>query len=473
MKLENKKVAIIGFGLTGRAVVDFLLKKKVNIAVFDEKSSRVFENIRGLKEKGVRFYFGPFNFEKIAEAELIVMSPGVSSFRFPEFKKLEQFNREVVSEIELAFRFLKGKLICVTGTNGKSTTATLVHNLFSTAGRKSFLLGNIGVPFVSQVENIRCDEYAVVEVSCFQLEHAKSFKPDYVILTNISADHLDRYPSMKSYVETRKNIFKNITSEDKIILNFDDPLTRRYFPALPRKRPEVLRGLPDGQLYWFSRSSEVHRGVFVRGNNFMFRDKEEIIFFKSSELPLIGLHMVENALAACLVPILEGIEIGLIQKGLKSFQGLKHRIEFVTHFAGVDFINDSKATNVDAVLKAVMSLNSTSQRIVIIMGGKDKGGDFSLLKPVLTDKVKLVVLIGEAASKICTQLNGAVRIKKARSMQEAVRISFEEAKPQGIVLLSPGCASFDMFNSFEHRGELFKEEVLRLKKDMTEGEVWT
>ncbi|GFP33087.1 UDP-N-acetylmuramoylalanine--D-glutamate ligase [Candidatus Hakubella thermalkaliphila] len=183
--------------------------------------------------------------------------------------------------------------------------------------------------------------------------------------------------------------------------------------------------------------------------------------------------MVENALAACLVPILEGIEIGLIQKGLKSFQGLKHRIEFVTHFAGVDFINDSKATNVDAVLKAVMSLNSTSQRIVIIMGGKDKGGDFSLLKPVLTDKVKLVVLIGEAASKICTQLNGAVRIKKARSMQEAVRISFEEAKPQGIVLLSPGCASFDMFNSFEHRGELFKEEVLRLKKDMTEGEVWT
>ena len=487
------KVAVIGFGLTGRAVVKFLLKKRADITVFDEKSRSEFEDIGHLEKKGVRFNFGPFDFEKIAKAELIVMSPGVSAFKFPEFKKLEQQGKEVISEIELAWRFFKGKLITITGTNGKSTTATLVHHLFGTATRKSFLLGNIDTPFIKEVENIGPREYAVVEVSCFQLEEIKSFKPNYVILTNISADHLDRYPSMESYVETRKNIFKNITSEDKIILNFDDPLIQKHFTESVK-----------GEIYWFSRKSEVPRGAFLRGNNFIFRDnKRERSFFNLSDFSLPGLHNIENALAASLPLVLEGIEIGLIQKGLKDFKGLKHRMEFVARFEGVDFVNDSKATNVDAVLKAVLSLNSTSDstsgKIVLIMGGKDKGGDFSLLKSLLNDtliplhpkghrraqagtstlsgtgkprrmiaiqrgKIEIIVLMGEATSKICAQLNGVIRIKKARSMEEAVRLSFEEAKPKGVVLLSPGCASFDMFNNFEHRGEVFREEVMRLKE---------
>jgi UDP-N-acetylmuramoylalanine--D-glutamate ligase len=479
LRLADKKVAVIGFGLSGRAAADFLLKKKAKISVFDEKSGGEFDNLESLEKKGVRFNLGPFDFAKIAEAELIVMSPGVSSFKFPEFRKLEQLGKEVISEIELAWRFLKGKLVCITGTNGKSTTTSLVHHLFKTAGRKSYLLGNIGTPFISQVENIGPQEYAVVEVSCFQLEFVQTFKPDYTILTNISADHLDRYPSMKSYIETRKNIFKNITPEDRIILNFDDPLTRKHFSALPRKGPEVLRGRPKDRVYpvrkrhqnpilsngvyWFSCKSEVPRGAFLRRDNFIFRDKKKISFFDSSDFPLLGVHNIENALAASLPPILEGVETGLIQKGLKNFKGLKHRMEFVTRFGGVDFINDSKATNVDAVLKAIASFNSERNRAVVIIGGKYKGGDFSLLKTFLTNETKLV-LMGEAASKICVQLNGAVWIKKARNMEEAVRFSFEEAKPQGVVLLSPGCASFDMFNNFEHRGEVFKEEVMRLKE---------
>ncbi len=449
LKLEDKKIAVIGFGLTGRAVVDFLLKKKANITVFDEKSRSEFEDTGDLEKEGVRFKFGPFDFEKIAEAELIVMSPGVSAFRFSEFRKLKE---KVISEIELAFRFLKGKLIAVTGTNGKSTTTSLVHHLFKTAGRKSYLLGNIGTPFISEVDNIGTDEYAVVEVSCFQLEEIKLFKPDYVILTNISADHLDRYPSMESYVETRKNIFKNITSEDKIILNFDDPLIQKHFTSLIK-----------GEIYWFSRKSEVPKGAFLRENNFIFRDRNREVFFcNSSDFQPLGVHNIENALAASLPPLLEGIDTDLIKKGLRIFRGLNHRMEFVTHFDGVDFINDSKATNVDAVLKAVSSLNSTSGQVVIIMGGKDKGGDFSLLKQVLNNKTKLI-LIGEAVALIESHLGQIVSMRRVKTMAEAVRVSFAMAKPEGLVLLSPGCASFDMFKNFEQRGDVFKKEVMRLK----------
>ncbi len=460
MELKNKKIAVIGFGLTGKAVVDFLLNKKANLTVFDEKTDKEFKDLGFLKKKGVRFNFGPFDFDGIAQTQLIVMSPGVSAFRFPEFKKLKTLGKEVISEIELAFRFLKGKLICITGTNGKSTTATLVHHLFKTAGRKSYLLGNIGIPFISRVESIMADEYAVVEVSCFQLEYVKTFKPNYIILTNITADHLDRYPSMESYIETRKNIFKNITCQNKVILNLDDSLTQRHFNRSVK-----------GEIYWFSRRSEVSKGAFLRGNNFIFRDhNRELSFCTFSDFQLPGFHNVENALAASLPPLLEGLNTDLIKKGLRTFRGLNHRMEFVTHFDGVDFINDSKATNVDAVLKAVSSLNSAPGQISLIIGGRDKGGDFSLLKPALANtpidasKIKLVVLIGEATSKICTHLNGVIRMKKARSMEEAVRLSFKEAKPKGVVLLSPGCASFDMFDSFEHRGEIFKEEVMRLKE---------
>ncbi len=493
MKLENKKVAVIGFGLTGRAVVDFLLRKKAGITVFDEKDRSRFPDIEGLERKGVRFEFGVFNFEKMHLAELIVTSPGISALRSSGFRELKQLGKEIISEIEMAFRFFKGKLICITGTNGKSTTASLVHHLFIAAGRKSYLLGNIGIPFISEVENIRADEYAVVEVSCFQLEEIKLFKPDYVILTNITADHLDRYPSMESYIEIRKNIFKNITSEDKIILNFDDPLIEEHFAGLVKGEACSVRenppwasnggpqkSTPNG-VYWFSRKSEVPRGTFLRGGNFIFRDKREISFFNLSDFPPLGIHNIENALAASLPPILEGVEMDFIRKGLKDFKGLKHRMEFVARFGGVDFINDSKATNVDAVLKAVacarqgISLNSTPEQIVIIMGGKDKGGTFSLLKNVLADtlagtgtlkgtgKIQLI-LIGEAAPLIESQLNKAIRMRKAKTMKEAVRISFEEASPKGVVLLSPGCASFDMFNNFEQRGEVFKEEVRRLKE---------
>lgn len=442
MRLKNKKVAVIGFGLTGRAVVDFLLKKEANITVFDESKRCKFESdIACLEKKGVRFDFGLFDFEKIAEAELFVTSPGISKFKFPQFEKIKENGKDVISEIELAFIFLKGKLIAITGTNGKSTTASLVHHLFRAAGRKSYLLGNIGIPFISEVENIGTDEYAVVEVSCFQLEQIKLFKPDYVILTNISEDHLDRYPSIESYIETRKNIFKNITSEDKIILNFDDSLTRKHFSYLStgeiypiRSNPKEQEALPvtgtsDG-VYWFSRKSKISRGTFLIDGNFIFRDREEeLIFFKSSELPLIGLHNIENALAASIPLILEGTETDIIKIGLKSFKGLKHRMEFVTSICRVDFINDSKATNVDAVFKASSSLNSASGQIVIIMGGKDKGGDFSLLKPVLNDKIKLLVLIGEDASRIRAQLKGVVPIKKVACMEEAVRLSLRRQNP--------------------------------------------
>ncbi len=453
MELNGKKIAVIGFGLSGKAVVNFLLKNKTDITVFDEKTQQESEEF---EKRGVKFELGGFNFKKIACCDLIIMSPGISAFKYPEFNNLKQNGKEVISEIELASRFLSGQLICITGTNGKSTTATLVHHLFKVAAGKGCLVGNIGIPFIGEVENIGRDDYAVVEVSCFQLEEIISFKPNYVILTNITQDHLDRYPSMNAYIETRKNIFKNMTPDDKIILNFDDPLTQRHIaPSLTK----------FSNIYWFSRTSEVSRGVFLRGDKIIFRDKgKDVSFFDISDFPLIGHHNIENALAASLPPILEGLEMALVQRGLRDFKGLDHRMEFAVNFEGVDFINDSKATNIDSVSKAISSLNFTSVKVVVIMGGRYKGGDFSSLKRVITDNIKSIVVIGEAASLIESQLNDSVKIKKAASMKEAVSISFEDAKPKGTVLLSPGCASFDMFNGFEDRGDVFKREAMKLKE---------
>jgi UDP-N-acetylmuramoylalanine--D-glutamate ligase len=460
LDLNDKKIAVIGFGLSGKAVTNFLLKKKVSITVFDEKNQiNAGQEIKEFEKRGVKFEFGRFDFQKIACCDLIIMSPGISAFKYPEFNNLKQNGKEVISEIELASRFLKGKLISITGTNGKSTTTTLIYHLFKTAVNKGCLVGNIGIPFISEVENIGKDDYAVVEVSCFQLEEIKLFKPNYAILTNITEDHLDRYPSMEAYIETRKNIFKNMTVDDKIILNFDDPLTQIHIvPSLAK----------FSNIYWFSRITEVSRGIFLKGNKITFRNgarngERDVSFFDISDFPLIGHHNIENALAASLTLALEGIEMALIQKGLRDFKGLEHRMEFAANVGEVDFINDSKATNIDSVLKAISSLNSKS-KIVIIMGGKYKGGDFSLLKQVITDNIKSIVVIGEAATLIESQLRDVVTIRRAVDMKEAVSVSFEDAKPRGTVLLSPGCASFDMFNSFEHRGKIFKEEVMNIKK---------
>ncbi len=473
MQLKGKKISIIGFALTGKAVVDFLLKKGANITVFDEKPKSAHGQlkegacpVRSNPDKsrdadvvlelhrtsnGVKYNFGPFDFNEIARSALIVMSPGISRFKYPQFKKLDCDGKEVISEIELAFRFCRGKIVAITGTNGKSTTTELVHHLFTTAGKKSYLLGNIGVPFISFAEDIKPDSYAVVEVSCFQLEEIKTFRSDYVILTNISEDHLDRYPSMAQYIKTRKNIFKNLISDDKVIMNFDDALSKKYFHNIQR-----------GQKYWFSRRTQVTNGTFLQGDDFIFHDgKTTLPFFNLADLHLIGLHNIENVLAASLPVLLEGLDISLIRSGLKSFKGLPHRMEKVASFNRVDFINDSKATNVDSVLKAIMSLNS-SKEVALIMGGKDKGGDFSKLLAPIKNKIKLVVLIGEATDKIGSALRGIVQVKKAADMKEAVRVSFEEVSNSsagGVVLLSPACASFDMFNSFEHRGEVFKKEI--------------
>jgi len=458
-ELDDIKIAVIGFGLSGKAVTNFLLKKKANITVFDEKNqTEIGQEIKEFEKRGVKFEFGRFDFKKIACCDLIIMSPGISAFKYPEFNNLKQNGKEVISEIELASRFLKGNLVCITGTNGKSTTTTLIYHLFKTAVNKGCLVGNIGIPFIGEVENIGKDDYAVVEVSCFQLEEIKSFKPNYAILTNITEDHLDRYPSMDAYIETRKNIFKNMTVNDKIILNFDDPLTQRHIvPSLAK----------FSNIYWFSRTSEVSRGIFLKGNKITFRNGgKDVSFFDISDFPLIGHHNIENALAASLTLALEGIEMALIQKGLRNFKGLEHRMEFAANIDEVDFINDSKATNIDSVSKAISSLNS---KIVIIMGGKYKGGDFSSLKQVITDNVKSIVVIGEAATLIESQLSDVVKIRRAIDMKEAVSISFEDAKPIGTVLLSPGCASFDMFKSFEHRGKIFKEEVMRIKKQHEKG----
>lgn len=447
MNLEGKKVLVVGFGRTGEAASRFLLKQKAKVKVSEKKRlEEMPKNIHSWAEKGLEIEAGGHNIDSFLEADLIVVSPGVPFL--PQLKAAREKEVSIISEIELAYRFLKGKIVGITGTNGKSTTATLTHKILKEGGLKAFLTGNIGNPLINSVERSQDDHVYVTEISSFQLEYIKEFKADVAVVLNISPDHLDWHTSFDDYYQAKKKLILCPKKEAKAILNRDDPLV---WPFESQVKAEVFA---------FSRKKEVTRGCYLHQERIILSDvkKEEVI--KASEIPLFGIHNQENVMASALVGHIFGLSISQIRESIKTFKGLEHRLEKVLTLKGIDFYNDSKATNVDATLKSLQSFN---QKIILVLGGRDKGGDFEKLREVIKEKVKKIILIGEAKEKIRKALDSVVDFNDSSSLKEAVQAGFSEAKPGEVVLLAPACTSFDMFKNFEERGKIFKKEVNNLK----------
>lgn len=449
--MNKKAVAVLGFGKTGQAVLEFLLAAmpQASLTLFNDGEISDGQRRDYFERRGVRFLTGSDRFAELAPCRLVIMSPGFDG-KQPRFDALRRGGAEVISEIEFAFRQVKARIIAVSGSNGKSTTVSLIQHLLLAAGRKSHLAGNIGLPFIAEVAALAADSLVVLELSSFQLEETVRFRPSVAVLLNITPDHLDRYPSMAEYAAAKFKLFENQKRGDCAVLNADDP----------RLRASDRTG--RAKTYWFSTVRPQERGAFIRGGDLVLNlgNGEETVSLRRN--PLRGVHNLENIMAAALACREVGLSAGEIEAGLAGFQGLPHRMEAAGKVGRVEFINDSKATNIDAALK---SITSFSHDLVVILGGKDKGSDFTALEQPLRQRARRVLLMGKAAPLIAAQLSGlGDLLVPVRDLEEAVAKGYELlAAGGGTVLLAPACASFDMFNNFEHRGDVFKQEVLRLQ----------
>src|SRR5216684_2484554 len=442
-ELRGKRVLVVGLARTGVATALFCAARGANVMATDARTeNEIGEAIAPLRTAGVKLELGGHREDTFLEQDLIIPSPGVPADA-PLLQAARAKDITIWSEVELADRFLHGRLIGITGSNGKTTTTSLIEHILKTAGFSTVLAGNIGIPLIARVEQTSDDTITVVELSSFQLELIETFRPNISVFLNLTPDHLDRHHTLEAYSRAKARIFENQTEADSAVLNADDPATTPLAPPKPR-------------VYWFSRKQRVAQGAFVRENEIVFRhDGEEEVVLHLKEIPLAGAHNVENVLAAVAATRLAGAEPSSIAKGVRSFAGVEHRLEFVAEIAGVRYYNDSKATNVDATLKA---LDSFPGRILVVLGGKDKGSDYTALQGLLREKAILALLIGAAAEKIEKQITGSVAIERA------VEIASHAARPGDVVLLAPACASFDQFQNYEHRGRVFKELVHQLER---------
>jgi UDP-N-acetylmuramoylalanine--D-glutamate ligase len=447
--LREKRVLVVGLARTGVATSLFCADRGARVTATDSRTEgEIGEAIAKLKSAGVTLELGGHREKTFLEQDLIIPSPGVPADE-AHLQAARAKGITVWSEIELAYRFLKGRLIGITGSNGKTTTASLVEHLLKTAGMQTILAGNIGTPLIGCVDATRDDTWTVAELSSFQLELIDTFRPNIGVFLNLTPDHLDRHHTMEAYGAAKARLFEKQTGEDAAVLNADDAATTPYAPSLSR-------------VYWFSRKQRVAQGAYVRAEEIVFRqDGAEEVLLKLEDIPLAGSHNVENVLAAAVAARLAGAPAAAIAKGVRSFAGVEHRLEFVSEIAGVRYYNDSKATNVDATLKA---LDAFPGRILIILGGKDKGSDYTVLQKPLREKAILALLIGAAAEKIENQITGSVALERAETLERAVETASHAAQRGDVVLLAPACSSFDQFKNYEQRGQVFKDLVRQLEK---------
>ena len=439
---------VVGLARTGVVASLFSAGYGAIVTATDEKSeAELGEAAARLRAANVNLALDGHAGANFLDQDLIVLSPGVPA-RLPALDAARARGIPVWSEIELAFRFLRGKLVAITGSNGKTTTTSLVAHILKTANIPTLVGGNIGTPLLALVESSLDTTVTVAEISSFQLETIEAFRPDIGVLLNLTPDHLDRHASFDEYAKAKLRMFENQIERDATILNADDPEVTRRMPAKPH-------------VFWFSRQKRVAEGAFLRDNQIIFRhDGSEAPIAQCDQISLRGAHNVENALAACAAAYLAGADPAAIASGVKTFKGVEHRLEFVAEIGGVQFYNDSKATNVDATRKA---LEAFPGPLLVILGGKDKGSDYAGLRDLLQERAREVILIGAAAEKIAGQLAGAAHIESAGTMERAVELARERAQPGDVVLLAPACASFDQFENYEHRGRVFKELVAKLE----------
>ena len=448
-ELRGKRVLVVGLARTGAATALFCSARGAQVTATDTRAeSELGDAVVSLRAAGVSLELGGHREDSFLEQDLIIPSPGVPADA-PVLQAARAKGVTIWSEIELADRFLSGRLIGITGSNGKTTTTALIEHILLNAGFPTILAGNIGTPLISRVEQSSDKTVTVAELSSFQLELIASFRPNISVFLNLTPDHLDRHHTFEEYGAAKARIFENQTETDAAVLNADDAATAAFAPARP-------------QVHWFSRKQRVAQGAFVREDKIVFRrDGQEEDVLKVPEIPLAGAHNLENVLAAVAAARLAGADPVAIAKGVRSFAGVEHRLEFVAEFGGVRYYNDSKATNVDATLKA---LDAFPGRILIILGGKDKGSDYTVLRMPLREKAILALLIGAAAEKIEKQIAGSVAIERAGTLERAVEIASHAARPGDIVILAPACASFDQFQNYEHRGRVFKSLVRQLER---------
>lgn len=450
MELKNKKVVVVGFARTGQAVCDFLLEKEVaRLTVSDRKPENELERVDEYRKRGVEFDCGRHRLELFLSADLIVVSPGVPPL--PEILEARHKGVKVISEIELAYHFLNSRLVGITGSNGKSTTTTLVYRMLKTSGLRVHLTGNIGRPLISFVKRSRPDHIIVTEISSFQLEFTEKFRTDVAVFLNISPNHLDWHKTLDNYIRAKKKLFDQQRPGDLSVLNRDDAVLWDW-----RREKKT-------ELYAFSRKHKVPRGCYLKDSTIWLKLEEELPVINIRDIKLRGVHNLENVMAAVVASRLAGASLPAIRQTIRDFRGLEHRLEEVRTINRVLFVNDSKATTVAATVKAVQSY---SRPIVLILGGRDKGGDFSPLRRALKNRVRKILLIGEAREKIRRALEGAFPLEEVSSFRELVARAYQAARPGDVVLLAPACTSWDMFKNFEQRGRLFKKEVNYLARKL-------
>ncbi len=450
MDLKNKRVLVVGLGKSGLSAAMFLRGQGARVTVSDTRSAvALAKEIPALLEAGIMVESGGHGLLTFRRQDLIVVSPGVP-MDTPEVKQVVAFGLPVIGELELASRYLQGRVVAITGSNGKTTTTTLVGKIFSDAGVPTLVGGNIGLPVIDLVAKSTQETVSVLEVSSFQLETVEEFHPWIAVVLNITPDHLDRHGSFETYAAAKARITERQVAEDFLVLNAED------------KAAQMVALKTKAQIYWFSGRRPIKQGAFVHGESILFVPREGAKaepVIPVSDIHLKGSHNVENVLAAVCAARLARIPAESIRASVAGFAAVEHRLELVKVVNGVEFYNDSKATNVDAAMKAVASFPGG---IHLILGGKDKDSDYTLMSGLLKERVKIVYTIGSAAEKIERELHGVVKIVSAETLQVAVAKAAKAATIGDVVLLSPACSSFDQFENYEQRGRVFRQLVNEL-----------
>jgi UDP-N-acetylmuramoylalanine--D-glutamate ligase len=451
LDLKGKKVLVVGLGKSGLAAALFLRRRGALVTVSDTRSAEALsKEIPTLLEEGVMVEAGGHGLLTFRRQDLIVVSPGVP-LDTPELVQVKSFGLPVIGELELAARFLKGRTIAVTGSNGKTTTTTLLGEILAAGGLPTLVGGNIGLPVVALIDQSTDESWSVIEVSSFQLETTDEFHPTIAVILNITPDHLDRHGSFENYCAAKERVFARQTAGDWLVLNADNA-------------PCVAAAIrAAAKVYWFSAEHPVPQGAWLEDGFVVYRSAADAPIEKImplSGIPLKGAHNFENVLAAVVAARLTAVPAEAIRGAVENFKAVEHRLEYVATRNGVKFYNDSKATNVDATAKAVAAFPSG---IHLILGGKDKGSPYTVLAPLLRERVRAVYTIGAAAAKIESQLRGVVPIHSSKPLDAAVAAAASAAHSGDVVLLAPACSSYDQFENYEQRGHAFKQLVQELR----------
>ena len=453
MKIEEQKVLVVGTGISGIAAAELLQSKNVDTVLFDGNKeldvNKLYEKAPKLKEMPI--ILGELTEEQMHEFGVAVLSPGVPT-DLPMVERLRAQNVAIWGEIELAYYFGKGRLIAITGTNGKTTTTALTGAIMKNYYKDVRIVGNIGIPYTSEAATMTDDTVTVAEISSFQLETIHDFCPEVSAILNITEDHLNRHHTMECYIKTKEDITRNQTKDQVCVLNYEDEVLRSFGESAPAK------------VVYFSSHRKLDNGFYLEGEDIYYAvDGQSTHVINVNELNLLGRHNYENVMAACAMSVNFGVPMDKIVEVLKTFQAVEHRIEYVTEKRGVKFYNDSKGTNPDAAIQGIRAMNRPT---FLIGGGYDKQSEYDEWIEAFDGKVKKLVLIGQTAEKIenCAHRHGFMDTVRKDTFEEAIQYCYDNAKSGDAVLLSPACASWGMFPDYEERGRIFKEYVRNLEE---------